>query len=580
MSFLYTIPIDAESQAKSALAMVGATVDVQSYIIAIPLESGEAVQAFFTPKSAELIGLGVSDLLAIAEDAYLASEDAGVLVIDDVGGNENFHIGARNRHRMSELERRLNALRDDRTYFVGYPREVGPHLLFPVVSVLKILWDRLPALTTSRSESRVSTLRSIQDGVIQEVLSHASESLKDVSISRLSVRNNARDVVQRAVERFINNLVFVNGSWEAYDIFESMNALAAAPYEGRAGSGGLILSKDTNDLLEVNVRFDPVLELQSSRGLRKALEMTSSGLSLLTDGSKVFGLGAVAGEYDQSSESVFKFDVISRGEWQLGHGEMALIRVSNGKATLPRERIVRSNFVEAVDRLFDGAGDADTLWKLATASADQAHGTMLVVHKNAQDEVTRLGTQATPIQPALISGPTLTALSAIDGAILVDPSGVVHAAGVILDGSAVPGLGDPSRGARFNSGVRYSQGAGRGALVIIVSEDGMIDLLPDLKRRVAREEVERAVTEYETLAAKGSSDKDTRRALSHAESLAFYMDQAQCDRINSVREKLHEESKRENPGGLHLVSIPHLSPSPEMDESFFKPASDPQSAKT
>ena len=68
----------------------------------------------------------------------------------------------------------------------------------------------------------------------------------------------------------------------------------------------------------------------------------------------------------------------------------------------------------------------------------------------------------------------------VDGAILVDPTGTCHAVGVILDGYA-SGKGDSSRGARFNSAVRYHETQSGECLVIIVSEDGMIDLIPRLR---------------------------------------------------------------------------------------------------
>ena len=51
---------------------------------------------------------------------------------------------------------------------------------------------------------------------------------------------------------------------------------------------------------------------------------------------------------------------------------------------------------------------------------------------------------------------------------------------VILDGQATT-HGDPARGARFNSAVRYVTSAAGKALAVVVSENGFFDVLPSGK---------------------------------------------------------------------------------------------------
>ena len=80
----------------------------------------------------------------------------------------------------------------------------------------------------------------------------------------------------------------------------------------------------------------------------------------------------------------------------------------------------------------------------------------------------------------------ITRVTSIDGALLIDRSGICHAIGVILDGLASP-KGTPSRGARFNSAIRYvesAKSANTEVLAIVVSEDGSVDVLPDLPAQV------------------------------------------------------------------------------------------------
>ena len=66
-----------------------------------------------------------------------------------------------------------------------------------------------------------------------------------------------------------------------------------------------------------------------------------------------------------------------------------------------------------------------------------------------------------------------------DGAVLLDPDATCHAIGVILDGFAAA-HGNPARGSRYNSAVRYkeySQQRRIACLVLVRSEDGIVDLL-------------------------------------------------------------------------------------------------------
>ena len=68
---------------------------------------------------------------------------------------------------------------------------------------------------------------------------------------------------------------------------------------------------------------------------------------------------------------------------------------------------------------------------------------------------------------------------------MVGPDGRCHAFGVILDGVSNES-GDRSRGARFNSAVRYQNMATVGSIIIVISDDGTIDLLPRLMPRVEK----------------------------------------------------------------------------------------------
>lgn len=114
----------------------------------------------------------------------------------------------------------------------------------------------------------------------------------------------------------------------------------------------------------------------------------------------------------------------------------------------------REQFEDTVERLFPEAGEEDAarLWELARLAAAQEHGTMLVVHRDAAAEADRLAPQALQIEPTLLRGDVLRAVTNIDGAVLVTPDGQCHAVGVTstapLPGTATrreaPGTTPPS----------------------------------------------------------------------------------------------------------------------------------------
>lgn len=152
--------------------------------------------------------------------------------------------------------------------------------------------------------------------------------------------------------------------------------------------------------------------------------------------------------------------------------------VTYGHPRLPKERIDCLEFRRHVERTFAQIGSADIgrLWGLVSAAAQQRHGTMVVVSSGAEAEALRLSRQGISIEPTSLTPGLMQRVTAIDGAVLIDPHDVCHAIGTILDGRAAEG-GDPSRGARFNSAVRYVHSCDRPYLAIVVSEDGMIDLV-------------------------------------------------------------------------------------------------------
>jgi hypothetical protein len=308
--------------------------------------------------------------------------------------------------------------------------------------------------------------------------------------------------------------------------------------------------------------------VSETRTVRKLLEISDGNrVGLLTDGAKIFGLGHVQPSYDPGCQRIFEFHVVGDGQWLMRHANTVLLDVQFGKPRLPKARIDRERFVDTVARVFGPEGaDPDGLWRLALATAEQAHGTMLVVSEAAEAEAARLSAQAILIDESMLSTELLRQATGIDGAVLFAPDGTCHALGVILDGTA-SAQGDRSRGARYNSAVRYLASAHAPTMIVLVSEDGMIDVLPRLHPRISRRTLEEAIERSRRLTSADEVDTELRAdAFEQLEKLAFYLSAEQCELINRLEAEYQDHQLAS--GGFKIERKP-FKPHPALDDSYF-----------
>src|SRR5690606_18387049 len=130
---------------------------------------------------------------------------------------------------------------------------------------------------------------------------------------------------------------------------------------------------------------------------------------------------------------------------------------------------------------------------LIEKAMEQKHGTMLIISDHANEEAERLEKQSTRVKSRSIDDELMESITAIDGAVLLDTEGQCHAIGVILDGTMERGKGEPSRGARYNAAVKYLSYArqrGHKVVIVVVSEDGMVDIFPKEPVEHAQEIIE------------------------------------------------------------------------------------------
>jgi hypothetical protein len=266
-----------------------------------------------------------------------------------------------------------------------------------------------------------------------------------------------------------------------YDNFDHLNIISTLQYEGSANKGSLIYIEEnkSNNLL---VDFVKPIELKSHTEIRKLLQMTNDKYSLvINDEYKIIGIGSM-NNYKNQKRIIFS----GHFSWKYyDEGELVFSCIKSLPIlplNLSKEK--NNSIKEKLELVFDKKYSYNNLSKIINSAKKQKHGTMLVITENAEAESERLKKSGICINPVEIDEDITQCISEIDGAILLDPFGICHQIGVILDGiSSIEG--DPSRGARYNSGLRYGQflkDENVNFIIIIISEDNYIDVFtPDNK---------------------------------------------------------------------------------------------------
>ena len=147
-----------------------------------------------------------------------------------------------------------------------------------------------------------------------------------------------------------------------------------------------------------------------------------------------------------------------------------------------------------------------------------------------------------------------------------DPSGLCHGLGVILDGPATES-GDRSRGARFNSAVKYLESAQSETVIVIVSEDGMINILPELRTGSTTEVGEAMAALRAASSIEPVHPERFYKAFDHVKEIAFYLSVAECEEANRLCAE-HWERRRAAGAELWINEQP-LRQHPDMNDTYL-----------
>jgi len=331
-------------------------------------------------------------------------------------------------------------------------------------------------------------------GVIEAVLKEFGEELRKRDAGRRYIETVERDRLLRVTAEFFTRCnVWAGKRFSALDIqlrgtldfFEACNVISSMSYESRPGFGGMLVADKGHAAIDVVMQTNLPILVDNHRRVRKLVEMCEAGLAVLTDSRYVWGLGRFnPGKYDASRADILHVRFHGHGRWVISHQGTDLMDIRGGDPYLPKPPVDVSNLRARLALLFGENAAQDRLLEAVQYVTDASHGAVLVISQDAPAESKRLAGRLAGFKPFEPTKATIAAATSIDGAMMIDLQGNCQGIGLILDGEAGPDE-DPARGARYNSVIRYLRRCEERqvrCLVVAVSEDGMINILPQPER--------------------------------------------------------------------------------------------------
>jgi hypothetical protein len=423
-------------------------------------------------------------------------------------------------------------------------------------------------------DERFTIYRSFIESTINIFLKECSNSLKDPNNAINSIERNTDELLRNAGRQFMYTVSAAGRNFEGlYGLYDACNEIASMKYEGAVGIGKMIIAPKDHKNVKVTLQLKEPIRVSDYRKVRKFLELSDNSSAIISDTALIYGLGELRGKYNPKEETLFEINFTSHFKWELSHDNNPLMVVEYREPSLPVEKINREKFYSDFPRLFDGISkeQIDDLWDISMEATKQKHGTMLVISDNAANEAIRLGKQCFTLKPLKLTEKIIQQITSIDGAVLLDRDSTCHAIGVILDGLATE-KGDASRGARFNSAIRYYEQFGKetSLVLVIISEDGMINLIPNLKPQIKHSLITEAIDEFKSiLDLQNLNHKAFNQGMSFFQSLNFYLTKKECETINKLRKEIEEKFKKDL-AMMHIV-YSDLEPNEEMNDSYYKP---------
>ena len=374
------------------------------------------------------------------------------------------------------------------------PTQVGNYLVIFVLQISRSIYDSHYSLTRDYVKEQTTVAfriaPSLLNAVIDEYLNVCATFLHQPNPGDgFKIIEEDEELLRRAAKQLMYGPAWAGGNFDGlHGLFEACNAISTLKYEGKEGVGRLVFARPDHPAIRTDLELVSPVPLRDYGAVRKLLQLATADQCLLCDSEAIYGVGAVLDSYDPDDENLFVIRFTKNFMWDLFHAGEPMLYMRYGEPSACIPGFPSERFLRDLARVFVGItqSQSERLCALAHTVAALPHGAMLVVSSTAPAEAERLANQATRICPVPMTKSMIPRTTSIDGAVLVDLDGICHGIGVILDGAAHRRCSS-SRGARYNSAVRYAYGR-TDCMVVVKSEDGMVNLFPELRPQISRTE--------------------------------------------------------------------------------------------
>jgi len=288
--------------------------------------------------------------------------------------------------------------------------------------------------------------------------------------------------------------------------FDSINKLTKLKYEGSTLNKSRLCITNNTDIIErcYDIKMIKPVKLTDSVLSRKLLEISHKDFVLVSDGENIYSyvsherlvkyIAQTTKRYQKQRIlrqcNMFIIDFVSQNKWTISYYDYReglkkdFIIVDN---TIPKFKLDNNDekILDIYNSIFEIHTFSSKHQLIVEAASKQKKGAIIVFLEDAVSEAKRLQT-GFPIKQRKNIGfadRIIQHITTIDGAVICNADGDIFTFGVILDGNkSEKAEEDQSRGARYNSSIKYSASLNQKCLIMVVSEDGYIDLISKGKK--------------------------------------------------------------------------------------------------
>lgn len=566
--------ISAKVSAESLFKEVDRNLEPVVFLIGFNTQSNNRPEICYEPEDFDYLAKDIAKVEAISE--MLDAQDPDRSMFYTGPGMNDEMVGRRVRKNFKLAIEQLLDKSDsfsDKIHFVADSVNRGGYDVFIILQLNRTVYQSHVFLHKIDSEERLKKYLSFIQAAKHIYLEDQSARLYFPNAGRdHGPERESGELLRLAAKRFLYTIGLIGRSDALYKFQPACEAVSLTPYERSENQGQLIVARQGHSDIEMTMEIETPFPITEYRKLRKELQLSNDVTAVITDAQKVYGLGRKKDTYEPVNEDIFHVYFRSKHCYDVVHHNQILLRIRHGSPDHSGEYIKKQPFASDAKRVFPKItyDQINNLYHLSKAMATQDSGSMLVFLPDAADEARRLRNQCIGIKPVKLDASLLINLCSIDGAVIIDLDGFAYAKGAILDG-IVGFAGDASRGSRYNSALTYHEHRGweKPTMIVVISEDGMVDVIPTLMPQIMHSEITRMISVLEDL---NMPEKFSRTAfykiMTLLQNRQFYLTAAECQHINRLKTEL-EALDHSSGGYTYWIKHEDFIPNRLMNERYY-----------